>query len=210
MPLPRFEKLDGARRAAILDAAIEELAERGFDGASYNRIIARAGISKGAMYYYFSDRDDLFRTALEAALSEWMSFVAVPFEADDAAAFWNACEAMYARSLRFMRADPRSAALCFGLVNAKARHEPHPLLDEVEARMLELTTTLIARGRSLGAVREDIELELLVHSVLGLMDAGDRYLAPRFESLSEADVEPTARLMVGLLRRIGAPEKEST
>ncbi len=51
MPLPRFEKLDEPRRRAILAAAAEEFGDLGFDGASYNRIIKRAGISKGAMYY---------------------------------------------------------------------------------------------------------------------------------------------------------------
>ena len=69
MPLPRFDKLDDPRKRAILAAAAEELAERGFAGASYNRIIERAGISKGAMYYYFADKDDLYRTVLQAAIA---------------------------------------------------------------------------------------------------------------------------------------------
>ena len=59
MPLPRFQNLDQLRKRAILTAAAEEFGERGFAAASYNRIIERAGISKGAMYYYFADKDDL-------------------------------------------------------------------------------------------------------------------------------------------------------
>jgi len=62
VPLPRFQNLDETRRRAILAAAAEEFGERGFAQASYNRIIERAGISKGAMYYYFADKDDLYRT----------------------------------------------------------------------------------------------------------------------------------------------------
>src|SRR5512139_260224 len=113
MPLPRFDKLDEPRKASILAAAAEEFGERGFEGASYNRIIERAGISKGAMYYYFADKDDLFRTVLDAALAQWFEEVGFPMGADDAASFWTACEAMYARSLRFQLRDPRNAALCF-------------------------------------------------------------------------------------------------
>ena len=69
------------------------------------RVNLRAGISKGAMYYYFADKDDLFRTVLDAALAQWMEHVGYPFQADDAASFWAACRSIYERSLRFMLAD---------------------------------------------------------------------------------------------------------
>ena len=206
MPLPRFEKLDQPRKDSILAAAVEEFAEHGFAGASYNRIIAGAGISKGAMYYYFADKDDLYSTAMRSALSRWMQVLGFPFDADDAASFWAACETMYARSLRFMLEDPRNAALCFGIVNAKARLEGHPVLLELNERMLELTNVLVERGRAVGAVREDLPRELLVHSALSLMEAGDRWIASRWHEMGEDDVEATAKTMVGLFRRLGEPE----
>ena len=68
MPRPRFERLDPERRGAVLDAAATEFAARGYDGASYNRIIERSGVSKGAMYYYFEDKADLYATVLGHAL----------------------------------------------------------------------------------------------------------------------------------------------
>ena len=36
------------------------LTAHGFENASLNRIIKKAGISKGAMYYYFDDKMDLY------------------------------------------------------------------------------------------------------------------------------------------------------
>jgi AcrR family transcriptional regulator len=60
MPRPRWATLEPERRTAILDVAAAEFAAHGFTDASYNRIIQRAGISKGAMYYYFDDQEDLF------------------------------------------------------------------------------------------------------------------------------------------------------
>ena len=39
-----------------------------------------------------------------------------------------------------------------------------------------------------------------------LIDAGDRWLASRFAAMSEQDVQKTAAMMVGFLRRIAAPE----
>ncbi len=55
-----FEKLPPERRAEILDAAIDVFAEKGFAGAGISGICARAGVSNGALYKYFENKDDLF------------------------------------------------------------------------------------------------------------------------------------------------------
>lgn len=45
----------------ILDAAAEVFGERGYRGASVDDVAAAAGVTKGAVYYYFADKDDLAR-----------------------------------------------------------------------------------------------------------------------------------------------------
>ena len=205
MALPRFQKLDEPRRQTILAAAAEEFGERGFTSASYNRIIERAGISKGAMYYYFADKDDLFRTVLDAALAQWLAHVGFPFQADDADSFWAACLSMYERSLRFMLADPRNAALCLSITRARERLEGHEALAALQQRMGEWTRELVRHGREVGAVRTDLADDLLVQVALSMMDAGDRWLATHWSEISEHEVESTARTMVDLFRRVGAP-----
>lgn len=53
-------------RAALLDAAAAVFAERGFSEASVDEIAERAGYSKGALYWHFASKDDLFFAMLEA------------------------------------------------------------------------------------------------------------------------------------------------
>lgn len=207
MPLPRFQNLDALRRQSILAAAAEEFGERGFAGASYNQIIERAGISKGAMYYYFADKEDLFHTVLDAALAQWFEQVGFPFRADDAESFWAACESMYARSMRFMLADPRNAALCLAITRARERFEGQPALVALNKRMYEWTTELVRHGREVGAVRTDLPAELVVHVSLALIEAGDRWLASRWNEMTPDAVESSAQTMVALLRRVGAQEE---
>ena len=43
----------------ILDAALRVFAERGYRETSIDEIAARAGVTKGAVYYWFEDKDDL-------------------------------------------------------------------------------------------------------------------------------------------------------
>ncbi len=203
MPLPRFQNLDTDKQSAILVAAAEEFAEHGFAGASFNQIIQRAGISKGAMYYYFADKDDLFFTVLDVALNEWLAEVGFPFQADSARAFWDACHDMYARSLRFMLRSPRNAALCLSVSRARARMEGHPRLLEHQELMMAWTRGLVTQGRALGALREDLPTDLVVHSSLALMEAGDVWLSERWSELTEDDVDATAAMMIGMFRRLG-------
>ena len=67
MPRPRFDKLPPERQATILDAATVEFATAGYENASLNRIIERAELSKGATYYYFDGKEDLYLTVLVLA-----------------------------------------------------------------------------------------------------------------------------------------------
>src|SRR3954452_16619624 len=59
----RAEGRDG--RDALLAAAMEIFAERGYRDASVDEIAARAGYSKGAIYFHFSGKEALFFALLE-------------------------------------------------------------------------------------------------------------------------------------------------
>lgn len=52
-------------REALLDAAVEAFARRGYEAASLEEIADRAGFTKGAIYSNFGDRESLFLAVLE-------------------------------------------------------------------------------------------------------------------------------------------------
>jgi AcrR family transcriptional regulator len=52
------------RREAVLDAALEEFAERGLDGASTEAIAARAGISQPYVFRLFGTKKELFKAVV--------------------------------------------------------------------------------------------------------------------------------------------------
>ena len=54
-------------RAAVLEAALDELAERGWDQASVETIASRAGVHKTTVYRRWGNKDRLVAEALEAA-----------------------------------------------------------------------------------------------------------------------------------------------
>jgi AcrR family transcriptional regulator len=57
------------RRAAILDAALEEFAARGFAATRLDDVARRARIAKGTIYLYFRDKESLFQELVRTMLS---------------------------------------------------------------------------------------------------------------------------------------------
>lgn len=68
---PAFRKLPAAKRRRILEAALQEFAVHDYKSANTADIAARAGISKGLLFYYFKDKRSLYLT-LVRWMCEWM------------------------------------------------------------------------------------------------------------------------------------------
>src|SRR6516162_1373048 len=57
------------RRTAILSAALEEFAARGFAATRLDDVARRAGVAKGTIYLHFRDKESLFQELVRAMLS---------------------------------------------------------------------------------------------------------------------------------------------
>ncbi|SDM99426.1 TetR/AcrR family transcriptional regulator [Bacillus sp. OK048] len=56
----KFLNLDSEKQDRIINAAIKEFAQKGYDSASTNEIVKEAGISKGILFHYFKNKKQLF------------------------------------------------------------------------------------------------------------------------------------------------------
>lgn len=56
------------KRKKILEAAMEEFAEKGYQAASTNQICAKAGVSKGLIFHYFGSKEKLYIAAVSYAI----------------------------------------------------------------------------------------------------------------------------------------------
>src|ERR671939_704600 len=63
-------KTAGERREEILDAALEEFAERGLAGGSTEAIAAKAGISQPYVFRLFGTKKELFRAVTARCFRE--------------------------------------------------------------------------------------------------------------------------------------------
>ena len=73
------------RSQQIIEAALKVFAEQGFHQATMDEIAEEAGLSKGALYWYFKGKDKIISTLLQwffereySKLSEWIEAGASP------------------------------------------------------------------------------------------------------------------------------------
>ena len=206
MPRPRFSKLSEEKRERILEAAAKEFALHGYDAASLNRILEEAGISKGAAYYYFDDKADLYTTTILHYSRELLAGLPVDLEQFTAANFWEKLADVYRHQFTSYAERP----WVFGVAKADGTLSVENLTEGPLADVWEeaqfLLVRLLQHGRQLGVIRSDLPQELLLSLIIAVDEAHDRWLYARWSELSDADLERAALRMSDLLRRLLAPQ----
>jgi AcrR family transcriptional regulator len=151
---PRWRRLPGERPGQILQAALEVFGERGLAASRLEDIAKRAGLSKGTIYLYFPNKEELFREMvrhtvvsqieqreqLVSSTSGTASELLVLFMRD----YWK-----FIRSAQF--------APLFRLIHAEIQNFPDLASfysQEVVARGHRLMAAIIARGIESGEFRE--------------------------------------------------------
>ena len=66
----RQAELRGTARERVLDAAADEFVERGYTGASLQAIAKRAELTRGAIYWNFENKQELFLALLDERIDE--------------------------------------------------------------------------------------------------------------------------------------------
>ena len=76
------EMLVKDKRAAILEATLDLVAENGFHGAPMSAIARQAGVSAGIIYHYFESKDDLIDELYLEVKKEILSAILLDYSPD--------------------------------------------------------------------------------------------------------------------------------
>ena len=170
------------KREAILAAALEEFAARGFADTRLDDVAKRAGVAKGTIYLYFRDKQDLFQELVRGMLTPVVGNIAAMGAADMpvhllvdriADMFFNEIYSTRRRDvIRLMIAEgPRFPEL--------AEFYYREVLSQVLAAM----RALLARAAARGEVSADIARYPQIVASAGLIAVVWSGLFERFEPL---------------------------
>ena len=204
----RSRKLDEEKKRNLIDAAIEEIAVNGIDGASYNRIIEHSGLSKGVVYYYFENKESLYKTVIEEVERQFISAVGPLKIPDDKELFWEVCDAHYRKALRFAASNLRVINVARSFIDPAnySCFEKGPVFDSFR-RAERWTRSVLRKGQHTGALRKDVEFDLLRDVVQAVGYTMDSWLFDKLKNDPESvEVERYMEFALDMFKRILSPK----
>ena len=169
--VPRWQRRADDRPREICAAALEVFAEKGFAAAKLDEIARQAGVSKGTLYLYFKDKEELFRAVVRSAISPNIALLSQSLDAADlpfAALFPMLIE----RFAAMTRQVPIGAVA--KMVIGESRNFPELAKvwhDEVVAKGLDTVAELVTRAQERGELKP-VDPRLVGFSLMGPMMMG--------------------------------------
>jgi len=182
-----FRQLPRQKRERVLDAALAEFAEQGYQAASLNRLVAQAGIAKGSLYQYFPNKEGIFRHIFGFALEQVRRTLTKVKEETLEESFFVRLEKSLLAGVRFLREHPRIYSLYLKIQFDKNIPFREELLAAVRRHAAEYFASLVRRAKARGELRPGLPEA----AVLFLLDA-------LFDRFLQAAAVPTLDVTLGL------------
>lgn len=206
---PRWRRRKEARPQEIVDAALEVFSERGFAAARLDDVAARAGVSKGTLYLYFPNKEELFKAVVRAAIVPNIEMAERLLAENRDSSFAILEKLLVIMATRILRTK---AGAIPKLIIAEAGNFPDLArfyYDEVIRRAFALLSAVLARGVESGEFRP-LDIDSTVRLIVAPMLMSALWRSS-FEALEGRPLDVPALLRAHLdhLRRALAPDGET-
>jgi TetR/AcrR family transcriptional regulator, fatty acid metabolism regulator protein len=168
--------IETARRAQIMAAAIETIAELGYGQASLARIAETAGTSKGVILYHFGGKDELVRELVAELSAKGRAYLGPRLEAEPTGA--GMLRAYIESNLAFVR-ENRNHVLAVVEIALNARDaEGGPLYDfAIREEGVDSLRRLLVHFQGTGEFRSDFDPHITAMAIRAALDAVPARLA---------------------------------
>ena len=165
-PLPARQRRKQARPMELLDAALDLFVERGFAATRTEDVAARAGVSKGTLYLYYSSKEELLKAVIRHNVVNQIAE-----GADIIRQFKGSSSELLGMVLLLWweRIGETRASGIIKLMTSEVRNFPEVTqfyVDEVITPSNQMLAQLIQRGIDRGEFRQ-VNVPEVVHALVG-------------------------------------------
>jgi AcrR family transcriptional regulator len=164
-PALRWRRRKQARPGEILAAALACFKDRGFAGTRLEDVAARAGVTKGTIYLYYSSKEELFEAVVRSELTPNIDHLeAALAEPVPAAVLLERIITFWAQTI-----VPSPLSVIPKIVIAEAGNFPELarfFLEAAPHRMLRLIASVLRRGIAAGEFRP-VDVDHVVYCFIG-------------------------------------------
>ncbi len=165
----------------ILNFAISEFAQYGYNGSSINRICENNGVTKGQLYHHYKSKDELFLASLSYVYTELYNYHSLSNHFNDDP---NQVLQDYLNvRLEYSNQNPVQMRFFYRCLSLK---EPHLMsqVTKIRENLKRFNCELIVHVLSHSKKRSEIPLEVMVDYVTLVLDA---YNLQQDESLADSE-----------------------
>ncbi|TXF98701.1 TetR/AcrR family transcriptional regulator [Massilia arenae] len=150
---PRWERRKDARPKELLASAMELFVERGFASTRLEDVARRAGVSKGTLYLYYANKEDLFKAVVRQTILPMID------DAETSVAEFDGHSAELLRHVMlswWVRIGSTKASGISKLILAEADNFPELARfyqEEVMTRRMRMISNMLERGIRRGEFR---------------------------------------------------------
>ncbi len=168
--------IETARRAQIMAAAIDTIAELGYGQASLARIAKRAGTSKGVILYHFEGKDDLIRELVAELSAKGRAFMTPRLEAQPTGA--GMLRAYVESNMDFVRENRNHVAAVVEIALNARSADGGSLYDfSISQQGAEALRQLLIYFQGTGEFRADFDPAVMAMAIRSALDAVPARLA---------------------------------
>ncbi len=157
-------------KTRILDAAERVFAEQGYANTSLDHVATAASLTKGAVYWHFASKSDLFLSLLEKNVFDHVRMLPEKIKAIASASQGpeSAVENWLTQELERLTADKRQSQLFFEFVSSSRDEAIEEKMRDFRRRAFATALPMIEQLQINGLLRRDVPaqtLGLMVHAL---------------------------------------------
>src|SRR5690606_85808 len=168
----RTKEEAAATRRQVMEAALRVFSQNGYAATTLDDIAREAGVTRGAIYWHFDNKADLYNTLVAEVSGRVSPMIVVTLEEGDSVL--GVLREIFVRLLSYMEEDEEFCAVQ-ELVLFKTAVTPEMeegLRKKVEGthQMVEMLTAVIERGIEAGEIRADLKPRDVALAMLGFQN----------------------------------------
>jgi TetR/AcrR family transcriptional regulator len=179
----KFFNLEKEKQVRIVNAAIKEFAQKGYENASTNEMVKEAGISKGLLFHYFQNKKQLYLFLYEYCVDLLVNEV---FEKVDMVEtdFFARVRQVALVKMELLKKYPQVLKFLESAYIEDA-NEVKPVIENRQNEFIKVNTKKIFEGIDISRFREGVDIQKVLKIVIWAFEKMAE------EELQKAKLSPT-------------------
>lgn len=163
MPKSTFFNLPQQKKERIIDAALDEFADKPYHQARVSNIVKKAGIAKGSFYQYFENKKEIFKYIIDIMGEKKLKYLSEVIKKQPEMDFFNFLEELYKEGINFATDHPRLNKIGNKLFSDSNSELLEEIMEINKNKSIDFYENVLSKGIQNGEIDPKIDVEVTAH-----------------------------------------------